>query len=1197
MSKRDFTSNDCHDISLAAEKRRKTDVGQSEQQATNTMNEHYTVGWICAITTEYVAAQVFLDEKYGQPEYTSPHDHNDYTLGRIGPHNVVIAVLPDGEYGISSAATTARDMLHSFPNIKIGLMVGIGGGSPSRHDIRLGDVVVSASRNGNSAVLQYDFGKTVQQQRFHTTGYLDQPPVALRTAMNGLRAQYEIEGHELEEAASKVLEKKPRLAKKFRRPDASCDILYRPDVLHPSGNEASCKSMCGLDGGNLVQRPERVDEENTKVHYGLVASANQLMKDALIRDSLAEENDVLCYEMEAAGLMNHFPCLVIRGICDYSDSHKNKEWQGYAAMVAAAYTKDLLNRIPSNKVEAERRIADILTAYMLDVVPDVHTKTIELSEGIKDLLVSKDREKRESILKWLTPIDYALQQSDYNGRRQEGTGQWFLHSTEYKQWVTSLKQTLFCLGIPGAGKTIIASLVIDELYTSRQKDPSIGFAYLYCDFRRQKEQDIVSLLASLLKQLCETQYPLPEGVQNLHAEYKERQKRPCISEIAKVLTKVIGHYSQVFIVIDALDECQVAEGCRARFLAEIFKLQAETGISILCTSRPVPDIVESFQGALTVHIRAQDEDLHHFLAASLHRLPSFVLSNSQLQKDIKDTISMVANDMFLLATLHIDSLAQQPTIGHIKRALKTLPTGLNDTYDQAMARIESQSENIRKMAKKALSWVIHAMRPLSPTELQNAIAIEPGQTDLDPDFIPGIDLACSICAGLITIDTQSNIVRLVHYTTQEYFDETKQCWFTDANHDIASTCITYLLFDTFASGPCQTFQELQERLRSNQLYYYAAQYWGDHAYNALVLPPETVNFLKRTQNVQASGQVLLDHLYYPEELINTRRATGLHLAAHFGIAEALRTLLHDQQPDPKDRHGRTPLWLATYYGHEMIVELLLQHGADVEIQDDQDVTPLLCATQHGHSSIVKQLIEHNANVEKKGTKRHITALSLATEKGHTEVVKVLLELGADPDSKDSDGLTPLAWAATFGKTEVVRVLLELGADPDSKDNSGVTPLAWAAWKGDPSMVELLLQTGVRLDNKDWRGYTPLSYACWSGDEATVKLILKHGFDIEHSDVNGETPMSLAVGEQHEDVMELLLDHGANTEVHNLGSGQTPLIWVAERGHERAVEILLRKGADPEAKDNTGQTALEWAKANGHKDIEGLLLGRRSVTSS
>lgn len=326
--------------------------------------KNYVVGWICAITTEYVAAQAFLDEKHEGPEYVSPNDNNDYTLGRIGKHNVVIAVLPDGEYGTSSAAGVARDMLHSFPNVKIGLMVGIGGGAPSaKYDVRLGDIVVSAPHDGKGGVFQYDFGKTIQDQNFQLTGFLNQPPMVLRTTMNGLKAQYESDGHQLEEDINKILKQKPRLRKKYGRPSPDSDKLYQSTVIHPPDNEGACVGVCSGDPSDLIMRNERGDDEDIPaVHYGLIASANQLMKDATLRDKLAVKNSVLCFEMEAAGLMNHFPCIVVRGICDYSDTHKNKEWQGYAAMAASAYAKDLLYRVSVNRVEAERKISDVFSS-------------------------------------------------------------------------------------------------------------------------------------------------------------------------------------------------------------------------------------------------------------------------------------------------------------------------------------------------------------------------------------------------------------------------------------------------------------------------------------------------------------------------------------------------------------------------------------------------------------------------------------------------------------------------------------------------------------------------------------------------------------------------------------------------------------------------------------------------------------------
>jgi nucleoside phosphorylase len=235
-----------------------------------------------------------------------PYDNNDYTLGRIGKHNVAIAVLPNSEYGTSSAAGVARDMLHSFPNIRIRLMVGIGGGALTpKHDIRLGDIVVSAPRDGKGGVFQYDFGKKIQDQSFQLTGFLNQPPLVLRTAMNGLKAQYESDGHQLNETINCILDKKPRLQKKYRRPSLESDRLYQSTVIHPLNNKENCAVVCRHDLLNLRRRDDRAEyKDNPLIHYGLIASANYLMKDALLRDKLAEDNCVLYFKMEAAGLIN-----------------------------------------------------------------------------------------------------------------------------------------------------------------------------------------------------------------------------------------------------------------------------------------------------------------------------------------------------------------------------------------------------------------------------------------------------------------------------------------------------------------------------------------------------------------------------------------------------------------------------------------------------------------------------------------------------------------------------------------------------------------------------------------------------------------------------------------------------------------------------------------------------------------------------
>ncbi|KAM0425339.1 hypothetical protein ACHAPT_009395 [Fusarium lateritium] len=317
----------------------------------------YTVGWICALGAEYVAAQVLLDEKHNQPETRARND-GIYKLGAIHNHNVVITVLPKGECGIASAATVATNTLRTFPNIRIGLMVGIGGGVPSQHhDIRLGDIVVSVPEDGQSGVFQYDYGKSIQEEAFRYTRALSQPPQALLTAVSALEAEHIIEGNGLFEAVEGVLAANPRLKNKgFKKPSPDSDILFKSDFVHYA---SPCVSTCGIHRAKRVRREERTDED-PEIHYGTIASANTLMKDARKRDLLAAEKKILCFEMEAAALMNRFPCLVIRGICDYSDSHKSNEWQGYAAMVAAAYAKSLLYTLTPESALSGRTLQSIL---------------------------------------------------------------------------------------------------------------------------------------------------------------------------------------------------------------------------------------------------------------------------------------------------------------------------------------------------------------------------------------------------------------------------------------------------------------------------------------------------------------------------------------------------------------------------------------------------------------------------------------------------------------------------------------------------------------------------------------------------------------------------------------------------------------------------------------------------------------------
>ncbi|KAF3934683.1 hypothetical protein ABW20_dc0104875 [Dactylellina cionopaga] len=536
----------------------------------------YTVGWICALSKELTAATAMLDGEHASI-LTPESDDNTYTLGHIGEHNIVIVCLPLTVIGTNQAARVATLMFSTFPRIKIGLMVGIGGGLPSK--VKLGDVVVSTPSSRYPGVVQWDFGKAEAGGFIHT-GALNKPPNKLLSVMSKLQTKHQTHGTEIPRNLEKMEQRYPRL-QKFSRP--------------PLGHESNESSVQTQEINPLIPHNIDATSRDVPIHYGLVASGNQVIKNANVRDGVDETfgGEVLCVEMEAAGLMD-FPCIVIRGICDYADEGKNKDWQEYAAAVAAAFAKEFLESITPSEVDREQPV--------MELINKVHDEVAI----IRSTLSSKDDLE---ILNWLTPDDYGPQHSDFYNRRQAGTGQWLLDNQKYQNW-RSKGGILFCHGIPGAGKTILTSIVIEDLKTWISNSPeNIGIAYLYCNFKQESGQKIGNLLASLLKQLAQRQSSLPPAVKKLHQKHKYERTRPSEKELTDSLQIVASTYSRTLIIIDALDECH----CQAELLSELFKLQEHYGACVFATSRPVPDILDRFKENTNLEILADDEDVRKYL--------------------------------------------------------------------------------------------------------------------------------------------------------------------------------------------------------------------------------------------------------------------------------------------------------------------------------------------------------------------------------------------------------------------------------------------------------------------------------------------------------------------------------------------------------------------------------------------------------
>ena len=307
--------------------------------------DSYNVGIICALNVEKAAVEATLDKEHGKVEKVAGDD-NVYSFGRIGAHNIVVACLPAGAMGKAQAATVAKDMLRSFP-IKLGFMVGICGGVWSeKADVRLGDVIVSQPDGMHGGVVQWDYGKMGKNGVFRRTGTLNKPPRPLLNAVQSLKARHRRCGDELYRHLEEMLANNPYMAEEYECPGQQRDELFEASYGHTAGD-----TCVDCDRSRLVRnRPHRKDNR-PQIHYGNIASGDEVVKDGPTRDRIAREEGILCFEMEAAGLMDTFPCVVIRGVCDYADSHKNKRWQPYAAATAACYAKELLGVVDPQGIE------------------------------------------------------------------------------------------------------------------------------------------------------------------------------------------------------------------------------------------------------------------------------------------------------------------------------------------------------------------------------------------------------------------------------------------------------------------------------------------------------------------------------------------------------------------------------------------------------------------------------------------------------------------------------------------------------------------------------------------------------------------------------------------------------------------------------------------------------------------------------
>jgi hypothetical protein len=283
------------------------------------------------------------------------------------------------------------------------------------------------------------------------------------------------------------------------------------------------------------------------------------------------------------------------------------------------------------------------TLLVRETLPILYTNVATIRDVQSRQLGAEHLLQHCNMMQWLSPTDFPAQQHDIVSRRQEGTGQWLLNSPEFESWLQGAARTLFCPGIPGAGKTMMAAIAID--YISRQAQADDGLAYVFCDYKSQLDQSLLCLLSALLQQLVQSRPDIAASVMHIYNKHVNRKSRPSLDELCTALLTVCSNYARVHIVIDALDECSDQDSTRSRLIEILRDLQAKTNIRLLFTSRFIPEIKKIFRSDPTLEVRASKEDVKRYVAGQIPRLPNCIRRDDELTRAIESKISEAIDGM------------------------------------------------------------------------------------------------------------------------------------------------------------------------------------------------------------------------------------------------------------------------------------------------------------------------------------------------------------------------------------------------------------------------------------------------------------------------------------------------------------------------------------------------------------------------
>ncbi|KAF8541975.1 hypothetical protein BDD12DRAFT_775371, partial [Trichophaea hybrida] len=666
---------------------------------------------------------------------------------------------------------------------------------------------------------------------------------------------------------------------------------------------------------------------------------------------------------------------------------------------------------------------------------ELRTSSGQVGEKLANIDHILEVSKRSQILEWISIIPYTSHHKRISEERLEGTGEWLLARKEYQDWrASSASKMLLLRGIPGAGKTYMASKVIDTLDEEFAKNSTAEkMAYFYCNRAEENRRHPESILNTLIQQLAQSdEDSILKPVVDIYLERErkgQKSSKLTLQESQELLIKITDIHPRTIICLDALDEVEP----RIRIvLLQSLKLLIEKSknlVKIFATSRNDPDILQQFSMFPRIDVQPEDNssDIDDFIKSKLkHAVDDSQMLHGDvsntLQDEIFDVLRTRSKGMFQLAAVQITFLCQLDTEGDIRTNLNALPDTLMKVYDELYTQIINQSGRSPQLALNAFRWVKYSYEPLSSNTLLDAVTAQVSDSgDYSQDETITAKTILKVCQNLLIWDEPLDTFRFAHLSVEEYL-ETKFIE-ADCHTYITRFCLSLLCSPNDSEKYDKKIRAEEGQYRNRHILLYSVVFWPWHfsRHEALHMVDcdslmglwkrfmSQINYRRWFDHYHSTIKTMswTDELFWQKHHAFAKRKSEEPLSSTciFGLHRRFKALF-ELWPDVKDIDTTTLLSYVSRFGYLELVKYLLVNGADISAADEYGSTPLHLASRYGHEAVAWLLLDKGANVST-AQKDGSTPLHLALRYGHDAVARLLLDKGANISAADKYGRTPL----------------------------------------------------------------------------------------------------------------------------------------------------------------------------------------------